>query len=390
MTLFRLFVFSLICVFAFGSAKSAEIAVMVGKKATTGDCTELAFTEKDSPGNCFYHTNVYGLTILEFQNVMPGKYVSPENDAEEIACRLLDSTKSCREAILALSDMFSSISVPDVYVTLMLADVKEAWIVEYAGKKDAPGAVWVALRLPDDAVSIYAGCPLIHGLPQKDFRNAIFSPDVISYARKSGLFAGKDENFDFAKAYCRIACSENTDVENLYGILGVTAESDAAWRTPSRYVSLYDIRKALRNSTIDNVKFSVIAEASADRYQLMQSLIYYAPGNPEISAFIPLFRNVKEMPAVFDINSSESLVYLLEDVENEVRVGQIREKDLKGLQIALEDSISVDVDVVLEQVPEFEDEEIAAEILQDLADIWAQKVKESYSALIRNLMRKEE
>ena len=138
------------------------------------------------------------------------------------------------------------------------------------------------------------------------------------------------------------------------------------------------------------MKFSVIAEASADRPELMQSLIYYAPGNPEISAFIPLFRNVKKMPAGFDINSSESLVYLLEDVEDKVRGGQISEKDLKSLQIALEDSISVDVDVVLEQVPEFDDEEIAAEILQDLADIWAQKVRESYMSLMQGFMRKEE
>ena len=390
MTILRLFAFSLVCVFAFGSAISAEIGILVGKKATTGDCTELAFTEKDTPGNCFYHTNVYGLTILEFQKVMPGKYVSPENDAEEIACRLLDSAKSCREAILSLSDMLSDISVPNVYVTLMLADVKEAWIVEYAGKKDGFGAVWVALRLPDNAVCIYAGSPLIHSLPQKDFRNAIFSPEVISYARKNRLFAGKDENFDFSKTYCPISCSENCDTDKLYAILGVTVESESAWRTPSRYVSLYDIRKALRNSKIENVKFSAIAEASKDRINLMQSLIYYAPGNPEISAFIPLFRNVKKMPAGFDVNSSESLVYLLEDVEDKVRGGQISEKDLKSLQIALEDSISVDVDVVLEQVPEFDDEEIAAEILQDLADIWAQKVRESYMSLMQGFMRKEE
>ena len=390
MTILRLFAFSLVCVFAFGSAISAEIGILVGKKATTGDCTELAFTEKDTPGNCFYHTNVYGLTILEFQKVMPGKYVSPENDAEEIACRLLDSAKSCREAILSLSDMLSDISVPSVYVTLMLADVKEAWIVEYAGKKDGSGAVWVALRLPDNAVCIYAGSPLIHSLPQKDFRNAIFSPEVIGYARKNRLFAGKDENFDFSKTYCPISCSENCDTDNLYAILGVTVESESAWRIPSRYVSLYDIRKALRNSKIENVKFSAIAEASKDRMNLMQSLIYYAPGNPQISAFIPLFRNVKKMPAGFDVNSSESLVYLLEDVEDKVRGGQISEKDLKSLQIALEDSISVDVDVVLEQVPEFDDEEIAAEILQDLADIWAQKVRESYMSLMQGFMRKEE
>ena len=96
------------------------------------------------------------------------------------------------------------------------------------------------------------------------------------------------------------------------------------------------------------------------------------------------------MPAGFDVNSSESLVYLLEDVEDKVRGGQISEKDLKSLQIALEDSISVDVDVVLEQVPEFDDEEIAAEILQDLADIWAQKVRESYMSLMQGFMRKEE
>ena len=65
-------------------------------------------------------------------------------------------------------------------------------------------------------------------------------------------------------------------------------------------------------------------------------------------------------------------------------------RELRSLQISLEDSISVDVKVALEQIPEFDDKEIAIELLKDLADIWAQKFAENYKTLIDKYCRNKE
>ena len=51
--------------------------------------------------------------------------------------------------------------------------------------------------------------------------------------------------------------------------------------------------------------------------------------------------------------------------------------DIRRVQTALEDSIATDVRVAIEQIPEFDDE-IQAQLTQDLIDVWAQKATDSY------------
>jgi dipeptidase len=67
-----------------------------------------------------------------------------------------------------------------------------------AGNK---GAVWVAVRIPDDCIAAHANQARIHQFPLKDKENCLYSKDVISFARKMGYFSGEDENFSFSKAY---------------------------------------------------------------------------------------------------------------------------------------------------------------------------------------------
>ena len=55
--------------------------------------------------------------------------------------------------------------------------------------------------------------------------------------------------------------------------------------------------------------------------------------------------------------------------------------DIRRVQSSLEDSIAADVAVALEQIPAFNDDEIAAKLTQDLADIWAEKATTAYKQL---------
>jgi dipeptidase len=64
------------------------------------------------------------------------------------------------------------------------------------------GAVWVAIRIPDDCISAHANQSRIHQIPFDDKENCMYSPDVVSFAREKGYFNGKDKDFSFTKAYC--------------------------------------------------------------------------------------------------------------------------------------------------------------------------------------------
>jgi len=84
-----------------------------------------------------------------------------------------------------------------------VADKNEAWIMEMVGKgPGVKGAVWVAVRIPDDCISGHANQSRITTFDQKDKANVMYSKDVIKFARQRGWFSGKDADFSFRDAYC--------------------------------------------------------------------------------------------------------------------------------------------------------------------------------------------
>ena len=77
------------------------------------------------------------------------------------------------------------------------------WIMEMIGKgPGVKGAVWVAVRIPDDCIAAHANQSRIHKFDMNDKENCLYSPDVISFAREKGYFSGVNKDFSFADAYC--------------------------------------------------------------------------------------------------------------------------------------------------------------------------------------------
>lgn len=114
----------------------------------------------------------------------------------------LQRAKTAREAISVIAEMAGNYGYVDEGETFSIADKEEAWVMEMVGKGDRPGAVWVAVRIPDGYISAHANCSRIHRFPLNDPDNCLYSPDVISFAREKGYFEGKDEEFSFCDAYC--------------------------------------------------------------------------------------------------------------------------------------------------------------------------------------------
>lgn len=114
----------------------------------------------------------------------------------------LQRSKSARGAIRVMTDLVEKYGYCSEGESFSIADANEAWIMEMIGKTpDFKGAVWVAVRIPDDCVSGHANQARIRQFPLDDPENCQYSPDVISFARQQGYFNGTNTDFSFAEAY---------------------------------------------------------------------------------------------------------------------------------------------------------------------------------------------
>ena len=114
----------------------------------------------------------------------------------------LQRAKNAREAIKVFGDLTAQYGYASSGESFSISDANEAWILEMIGKgKVEKGAVWVARRIPDGYVSGHANHPRITQFPMNDPENCIYSPDVISFARKMGYFNGEDKEFSFSDTY---------------------------------------------------------------------------------------------------------------------------------------------------------------------------------------------
>lgn len=114
----------------------------------------------------------------------------------------LQRAKSAREAIQVMTDLVKEHGYYSSGESFSIADPEEVWVMEMIGKGPAnKGAVWVAVRIPDDCVTAHANQARIQQFPLDDPENCLYAPDVISFAREKGYFEGVDADFSFAQAY---------------------------------------------------------------------------------------------------------------------------------------------------------------------------------------------
>ena len=125
----------------------------------------------------------------------------------------LQRSANAREAIKVINDLVTEYGYGSTGENFVVADKEEAWIMEIIGKGPGnKGAVWVALRVPDDAVCAYANSSRIRQFPQAKkvdkklgFYNVegecMYSADVITFAREKGYYNGPDADFSFREAY---------------------------------------------------------------------------------------------------------------------------------------------------------------------------------------------
>ncbi|MBP1663654.1 MAG: peptidase dipeptidase [Bacteroidetes bacterium] len=176
----------------------------------------------------------------------------------------LQRSRTAREAIKVMTDLAAEYGYYSSGESFSIADPNEVWIMEMIGKGSGrKGAVWVALRIPDDCVSAHANQARITTIPFKDKNNCMYSKDVVSFAREKGYFTGKDEEFSFSDTYAPLDYSAlricesrvwsffrkvKPDMDKYISyVKGETKERMPLWIKPDRKLSAEDMKSFMRD-----------------------------------------------------------------------------------------------------------------------------------------------
>ena len=178
----------------------------------------------------------------------------------------LQRAKTAREAISVMTSLVEKYGYCSSGETFSSCDPNEAWIMEMMGTgPGSKGVVWVAMRIPDNAICAHANQSRIGKFDMRDKKNVVCSKNVISYARKMGWFTGRDADFSWKNTYARPDFSGRRFCDarvwsffNHYQkgfdrylpwALGKdpNAEDMPLWIVPDRKLSVHDVQMGMRD-----------------------------------------------------------------------------------------------------------------------------------------------
>lgn len=176
----------------------------------------------------------------------------------------LQRSRTAREAIKVMTDLVQKYGYYSSGESFTIADPNEIWIMEMIGKGPGiRGAVWVAVRVPDDCISAHANQARIHQFNMDDKENCVYASDVVSFARERGYFTGVNKDFSFANAYAPLDFGARRFCEarvwsffNKYTdqgqaflpyIQGDTDTPMPLFMKPTRKLSVQDVKEMMRD-----------------------------------------------------------------------------------------------------------------------------------------------
>lgn len=177
----------------------------------------------------------------------------------------LQRAKTAREAIKVMTSLAEKYGYNSEGETFTICDPNEAWIMEMMGcggdKKQK--VVWVAVRIPDNAICGHANQSRIGKFSAYN-TEVITSKNVITFARNKGWFKGKDTDFNWKNAYAkpdfsgrRICDARVWSFFNHFKDMSrwlpwaegrdANAEDMPLWIIPNRKLSVQDMEACMRD-----------------------------------------------------------------------------------------------------------------------------------------------
>ena len=201
----------------------------------------------------------------------------------------LQRAKTAREAIRVMTQLVEQYGYNSEGETFTLCDPNEAWIMEMMGcasdrKRSKERTVWVAIRIPDDAICGHANQSRISRFMGQGYEE-MHSKNVVSFARKMGWYQGSDEDFSFCNTYAypdfsgRRICDARVwtffnrfaDGMDRYLPWAEGRQKDAEpmplWVRPCRKVSVADVETAMRDH-YENTPFALDGDIGGGIWQM--------------------------------------------------------------------------------------------------------------------------
>lgn len=238
-------------------------------------------------GNMNEHQLVIGETTWGGRQELVDTTGSAILDYGSLIYVTLERCKTAREAIRTMAELVDKYGYASSGETFSIADKNEAWIMEMIGKGAEKGAVWIAVRIPDNAICAHANEPRIRKVDLADKDNVMYSDDLIAFARRRGYFSGKDEDFSFADVFDthnptkRRSCDARvwsffrrfaTPEQDKAWFEWVNAESDTPmplYIVPDRKLSLRDMQTRMRDH-YEDTPYAMTSDPGAGPYKSPQ------------------------------------------------------------------------------------------------------------------------
>lgn len=205
---------------------------------------------------------------------------------EEIQRLMLERCTTAREAIRLADELTKTYGYIDYGECLTIADTKEVWHFEILGAtKKYVGAVWAAVRIPDDHVGISANLLRIGELELKKPDSFMASENVFKLAEEMGWWDPKGkEPFKFYKAYSSQKANHGSGRE--WRVLSLAAPSlnldPNAEELPfsvkaEKKISVRDVmawfRDTYENTPFDNMPKILVQDPRNPKGKLTPSLV---------------------------------------------------------------------------------------------------------------------
>lgn len=279
----------------------------------------------------------------------------------------LQRAKTAREAIRVMTSLVEEYGYYSSGESFSIADPNEAWIMEMVGKgPENKGALWVAQRIPDDAISAHANQARITTFPYDDKNNCLYAVDVVAFAREKGYFKGKNKDFSFSDTYAPLDYSAlricearvwsffrqvnpNMDKYVTY-IKGETSDRMPLWIKAEKKVSVQDFKKYMRDQyegteldmtkgaaagpygsklrfsplsfKVDGVEywherpiatqqtgFTFIGQMRSWLPPYIGGILWFGVDDAASNVYVPMYCGINSIPECFSINNGSLLEY---------------------------------------------------------------------------------
>jgi dipeptidase len=183
---------------------------------------------------------------------------------EELQKVVMARTRTAREAILMMGSLAEEYGYVDTGECLTVIDPQEAWFFEIFGPGTGrKGAVWAAVRIPDDHVTVSANIPRIAEIDPSDTENYLASDNVFSLAVEMGWWdPDSGEPFKLWQAYSGrrpFSIREYWALSRLAPSLGLRYDADELPLSvkPDRQISARDVMDLL-GATYEDSEFDML------------------------------------------------------------------------------------------------------------------------------------